>query len=207
MNRRNSDWQDNDEGLKDDLGTPDHLAETHGLLHGLSEAVLSIARGPFTWRKLIAPVLTIGLVLLVLGLSGVLTPGGPADQEPSPSPSPSIDSSSQPHVMGSLTPTNTWVNFYGVSCSISDEPLPAGTVLTARDEQGVVCGEFLVTSDGRYGLMPVYGDDPATEADEGAEPGDSIDLYVDSIRLTLAGPDRPVWTEMGDLRHIEFSAP
>jgi hypothetical protein len=33
---------------------------------------------------------------------------------------------------------------------------------------------------GLYGLLPCYGDDPNTEMDEGAAPGDEIRLVVDN---------------------------
>jgi hypothetical protein len=102
--------------------------------------------------------------------------------------------------------TNKWVNFYGLECTLDGQPLPAGTVITVRDPQDMVCGEFLVTHAGSYGIMPVYGGDPSTQVDEGALPGDSLHFYTNGILATVTGPDEPVWTAMGDLKQVNLQA-
>jgi len=78
-----------------------------------------------------------------------------------------------------VKPTNTWVNFYGQADGGDGQPLPVGTVVEAVDPDGVTCGAVTIGVEGRYGLLPCYGDDPTTEADEGADAGDSIDLVVE----------------------------
>jgi len=158
-------------------------------------------------RKLlliIAPVLLVIIALAVAaviipgrGGNGQLSPAGPASTSPTPASS---------DIPDTLTPTNSWMNFYGLECTLDGQPLPAGTVITVRDPEGVLCGEFPVTQAGRYGLMPVYGDELATEADEGAIPGDPLDFYINGIKATVTGLDEPVWTAMGDLKQVNLAA-
>ncbi len=66
--------------------------------------------------------------------------------------------------------------------------------MLALDPDGVVCGATVITTEGQYGLLACYGDDPTTPEDEGAQPGDTIQLVVDG--QVLGGG---TWTERGDL--------
>ncbi len=77
-------------------------------------------------------------------------------------------------------PTNAWFNFYGPA------PLPVGTVVQAIDPDGVVCGATVIATEGQYGLLACYGDDPATPEDEGARLGDTIQLVVEGQVLGVA---------------------
>jgi subtilisin-like proprotein convertase family protein len=77
-----------------------------------------------------------------------------------------------------VTPTNTWVDFYGPARAADDTALPISTTVKAVDPQGVVCGATVITVAGQYGLLACYGDDPDTPADEGATVGDTIRLVV-----------------------------
>jgi hypothetical protein len=153
---------------------------------------------------IIAPLL---LVIIALAVAAVIIPGrGGNGQFPPAGPTPTASAPNSSYVTGTVVPTNKWMNFYGLESALDGQPLPVGAVITARDSQGVVCGEFVVTHVGRYGIMPVYGDDPSTEADEGAGPGDPLQFYVDGIKAAVIGPDEPVWTAMGDLKQLELSA-
>jgi hypothetical protein len=97
----------------------------------------------------------------------------------------------------SITPTNTWVNFYGTARLPDGTPLPVGTTVEALDPEGVVCGASEVTTEGQYGLLACYGDDPNTEVDEGAEPGDVIRLVVAGQVLGTG-----TWTSHGDRQWV-----
>ncbi len=77
-----------------------------------------------------------------------------------------------------VTPTNAWVDFSGPAKQADGAALPVGTLVKAVDPQGVVCGAVVVTTEGQYGLLVCYGDDPDTPADEGAATGDTIRLVV-----------------------------
>ena len=99
-----------------------------------------------------------------------------------------------------ITITDMWVNFYCAHNVFNGEPFPIGTIIDAYDPDGVHCGTFTVTELGAYGFMPVYRDDPYTPADEGAEIGDIIRIYVNGIE---ANPSTvPTWTGNGDAHEI-----
>ncbi len=100
-------------------------------------------------------------------------------------------------------PTNEWVNFYCDFNEFYNVPLPAGSVVDAYDPDGVHCGTFFVTTPGSYGFMPVYRDDPYTETDEGAMPGDSITFFVNGYTAIASG--NVVWTENGDSHEVCLS--
>lgn len=91
-----------------------------------------------------------------------------------------------------VIPTYVWRDFYCSVNTLNGSPIPVGTVITARDPDGVKCGEFVVSTAGSYGFMPVYGDDNYTTIDEGANVGDVITFYINGM---LANTNTtPVWT-------------
>ncbi|MFQ5854316.1 MAG: hypothetical protein ACE5LU_01540 [Anaerolineae bacterium] len=94
-----------------------------------------------------------------------------------------------------VTPTHTWVNFYGLTS------LPVGTTVRAVDPAGVVCGAAVVAHEGRYGLLACYGDDPTTPEDEGAQAGDAIRLVVDGQEMGTG-----VWTAHGGRQWVPLGA-
>ena len=103
-----------------------------------------------------------------------------------------------------LHPTPWFVDFVGEGEStMYGQPLPVGVVVRAYDPSGVLAGRAEVPKISWY-LMPVYGDDPMTELDEGAESGDTITFTVDDQPAVPLGPDPPVWTEAGSLVHVEL---
>ncbi|MCZ7574440.1 MAG: hypothetical protein M5U01_38305 [Ardenticatenaceae bacterium] len=107
-----------------------------------------------------------------------------------------------------VTPTNQWVNFYGSQTTFRGQPVPVGALVAAFDPQGVQCGEFTVTSQGHYGLLPCYADDPTTTGiDEGAEPGDTITFTINGLPVSPQGPDQPQWSAHGDLRQVDLASP
>ena len=87
--------------------------------------------------------------------------------------------------------TNLFADVYGLSSTLDDQPLPVGACVLAFDPDGVNCGAFQVTTAGYYGLMHVYGDDPTTPEDEGAESGDTITFTIDG----LPAEGQAVWQE------------
>lgn len=100
-------------------------------------------------------------------------------------------------------PTPWWMNFYSPDSLWNDKPLPVGSVVRVYDPQGVLSGEFLVNRAGRYGLMPVYADDPTTPQDEGAVPGDVLRFTVDR-RPASTTPEVVRWTGMGELQQVDL---
>ena len=104
-----------------------------------------------------------------------------------------------------LHPTPWFVDFVGEQSTLGDQPLPVGTVIRAYDPTGVLAGRAEVTLSGWY-LMAVYGDDPLTELDEGAESGDTITFTINGQPAVPLGPDQPLWTASGERVHVELSA-
>jgi hypothetical protein len=102
-------------------------------------------------------------------------------------------------------PTPTWINLYGMESLLDGKLLPPGTIIEAFDPQGILCGQVVVDRLGQYGLMPVYGDDPSTPQDEGALPGDIIELRVNSVPA-ITSPTGIVWSSLGDLLRVEIDA-
>ena len=112
-----------------------------------------------------------------------------------------------PSVFAQVTPTNEWVNFYGLNSLFEGSPLPVGATINAFDPQGINCGTFTVTTQGHYGFMLVYRDDALTPGDdEGAVPGDSIRFEINGAAAVTLGPEPPVWTVNGAILQVEIAA-
>jgi hypothetical protein len=109
-----------------------------------------------------------------------------------------------------VQPTYEWMNFYGVLALPDGTGVPTGTVVLAVDPQGVICGATATWAPGQYGLLACYADDPATDVDEGASPGDTIRLVVGE-----GSPPRPgswtvgegTWTAHGARQQVPAGAP
>ncbi|MBI4720070.1 MAG: choice-of-anchor D domain-containing protein, partial [Chitinivibrionia bacterium] len=113
-----------------------------------------------------------------------------------PSTPPFMAAREQAHAGSSeVIPTTEWVNVWGDSVWIDDHPIQAGMTIRAIDADRTVCGEYVVHSEGSFGVMPVYRDDPYTPQDEGALPGDFIIFYFDSIQSSRVF----VWRENGEI--------
>jgi hypothetical protein len=48
--------------------------------------------------------------------------------------------------------------------------------------------------------MPLYGDDPLTEVNEGAVSGDRIKFTVNGVAATVTGPDEPLRVSFANLK-------
>jgi hypothetical protein len=97
---------------------------------------------------------------------------------------------------GALTPSLYWRDYWSPASTGQDGgPLPVGSLVQAFDPNGVECGRSVTHAPGQYGYLHVYGDDPLTPEDEGADPGDVIRFTVNG-NACVAIPS-PVW-EGGD---------
>jgi hypothetical protein len=97
-----------------------------------------------------------------------------------------------------IMPTTEWISVWGDSVEWAGDPVDSGIVITAMDEDSIVCGTFSVTESGRFGLLAVYRDDPYTLEDEGADPGEIVRLYFNDVPHSKYF----TWTENGDV--IDF---
>lgn len=118
---------------------------------------------------------------------------------------------------GGVTPTNTWVDFYSSHSTMAGLPIPVGAAVAVYDPQGTRCGEQTVTIAGRIApVMPCYGDDPFTTADEGPVQWEALHFTLNGLaavpqavsrNLTPVPADTAVaWTNQ-DLWEINLIAP
>ena len=69
----------------------------------------------------------------------------------------------------------------------NSQSVPVGTVITAYDPQGILCGQFTTTTTGQFSFDCV-GDDPdTTGTDEGGSSGDTIVFYMNGNLASVTG--------------------
>lgn len=104
-----------------------------------------------------------------------------------------------------VIPTNEWISFYSSNSTLNGEPLKVGDVIRAYDPVGVLCGEFIVHTEGYFGFLNVYRDDFTTpNIDEGAEPGDTITFAINNNKTITDGPSNSVWSSFGDVKELDL---
>lgn len=78
-----------------------------------------------------------------------------------------------------FSPSDQWVDLFCDSAYSHGVLIQPNDVIEAYDPEGVLCGQFIVHTEGAYGFMHVYRDEPTTtEIDEGCVTGDAITLKV-----------------------------
>jgi len=88
------------------------------------------------------------------------------------------------HDCDRVIPTDEWINLYCGNPLLDGVPMTPGVVLQTFDPQRTLCGADTIKEDGSFGFLKVYRDDPDTDWDEGAEPGDPITFTVEGVRVT-----------------------
>lgn len=116
-----------------------------------------------------------------------------------------------------VTPTSTWMDIYGSRSTFAGVPIPSGAYVAVLDPQGAQCGERVVTTPGQIApVMPCYGDDVLTMADEGAVQGDLLAFTVNGSmatpqprakNFTPVAPDTPVRWNALDVWEIDLYVP
>ncbi len=106
-----------------------------------------------------------------------------------------------------IDPGPEWVNFFSSNTTFLGQPVPVGAVVEAFDPQGVKCGQFTVTDEGKYGYLPCLRDDATTPEDDGADPGDVISFTINGLPALALGPDDPIWTSNGDRWRVDLEVP
>lgn len=88
--------------------------------------------------------------------------------------------------LGHVTATSQWVDYYCDVNTYYQAALPVGSVVEAKTPGGLLVGQFVVTTAGKYGFMPVYranGD----FGDDGAHSGDIINFFVNGGQALATG--------------------
>jgi hypothetical protein len=99
---------------------------------------------------------------------------------------------SPPDEVTRVVPSMEWIGVWGDDVRVGGELVETGTEVSALDAEGTVCGWCVARAPGEFGLMAVYGDDPATQIDEGARLGEKITLVVGEYAF-----EGVEWTGMG----------
>jgi len=93
-------------------------------------------------------------------------------------------------------------DYWGIASTVNGQPIPAGSQISFKDNDGILCGICEVAFDGAY-LIHVMGDDPlTTEVDEGATSGEQLNVFVDD---QFAGISLPFVENGSQLFEIEFN--
>jgi len=108
------------------------------------------------------------------------------------------------HPPPQVTRTRWAVWFYSLNSTFEGRLLQIGDIVTAKDPDGVICGVYVVDREGEYGYMPVYGDNPYTEADEGATDGEELTFYINGQCAHPLGFDEPLRTPDVRLREVDL---
>ncbi|RME42787.1 MAG: hypothetical protein D6791_16935 [Chloroflexi bacterium] len=96
-------------------------------------------------------------------------------------------------------PSHRWVDFYGL-----DSDLSVGSHIQVFTADGLLVGETIVRQEGMYGVLPVYGDDPTTDAIDGALPGEQLFFRIDGQPAVILGPGEARWTQNHDLQELNI---
>lgn len=100
------------------------------------------------------------------------------------------------------TPAFTIV--YG-SIQTNGLPAPAGTVVEARNPRGDTVGCFVVSTEGEYGFMYVYGEDENVDPPvPGMREGEIVEFYIEGTSAT-ATPALP-WAGDRELHQVALTA-
>ncbi len=98
-----------------------------------------------------------------------------------------------------VQPSRTWINLYSRQLSMDGKIVPEGSVVTAISSNGNILGAATVGTDGKFGFMSVYGDDPVSKEIDGLKSGEKFYLTVDGIKSA----ESFAWTENGDRMEIK----
>ena len=93
---------------------------------------------------------------------------------------------------------------------IDGAAIALGDTLRVFDTDGIQCGSVTIRSEGQYGFLHVYGDDPDTKSiDEGAKSGQPITLVWQGYEVARLVTAKLRWTgERTPVRHdVQYFTP
>ncbi len=110
--------------------------------------------------------------------------------------------------------TDNWIDIYG-TITIDTVPAEVGDEIAVLDDDGIICGQFTVTSPGTYGFMHVFKDDPKTlSIDEGADVDDPLTIKIwdssEAVEISasmdvITGTQPLSWTFDGDVANVNVN--
>ncbi len=110
--------------------------------------------------------------------------------------------------------TDSNVDFYGL-VTINGAPADVGDEVAAFDRDGDLCGRVTVITQGNYGFLHCYGDDPTTpDVDEGAADGDRIWFKIWDISegreyygspTVISGTNPSIWGGDGEVYNVNLN--
>ena len=101
-----------------------------------------------------------------------------------------------------VIPTSQWMDIYG-SITLEGLAVAESTIVSLADGDGVICGQTYVMPDGTYGFLHIYGDDPATDLDEGADQGEALRVLVNGT--PALGAPRVVWASSKNVTRVNLA--
>lgn len=99
--------------------------------------------------------------------------------------------------------TDRMIHVYG-KAAVDGGNVLVGSCIRAYTPGGVICGQCEVTARGYFGLMNIFGDDPQTEAADGAGPGESLCFTIDGISAQILSDRSARWSEDGTTINIDL---
>ncbi len=100
-----------------------------------------------------------------------------------------------------VSTSRLWVDLYSHRLTLDGQMVATGSEILAVANDGKIIGAGTVTNGGRFGFMPVYGNDPLSEKVEGPADGGKFHLVIDGIetaeQFTWSGQNRTL--EIGAL--------
>lgn len=126
---------------------------------------------------------------------GLVYPGiGPKSRSPQ-----SLAKLDQAAIDYKIQPSRFWINLYSHNLTLDGRVVPEGTIITATSSAGTLLGAATIGANGKFGFMPVYGDDAITKEIDGLKSGEKFYLVVDGIKSA----ESFIWTENGDRLEIK----
>jgi len=97
-----------------------------------------------------------------------------------------------------VTPTRTWMNIYSHELMLNGSTVPAGTEVVVKSASGRVVGAGTVETNGKFGFVAVYGDDPLTSERDGLVSGESFTLEIGGV----ATEETFTWLANGESQEV-----
>ncbi len=100
---------------------------------------------------------------------------------------------------GRIDATTSWMNIYAYDLKLDDVQVQAGASIKAFNKDDVLVGSYEMKQNGKFGFMPIYGDDAQTDYIDGMKSGDEFYLTIDGVETA----EKFTWTTSGDKQEVK----